>query len=296
MLTFDGDDRIDVANSVSTLGDQVTIAAWVNLDAGQQDNIFLSIGDEFYIILDNSNPSLSMGLHVNGFTTSSLSSTHNIAGEGWNHVAATFNDVTKETYLYLNGELVRSSTFSFSDVDWSTPDSPNITIGSLSDGSSAFTGSLDDVRVYNSELSQTELIAVMGDNGYDSETVGITVDAVNDAPVVTAPGSAYSFTEQGSLNIHGTGFSLADVDDNGGTFTATLSVGEGRILIDAGDSGVTVISGDRFTSGNSTDTVTFSGTKAQLNACFQGQARARSFTTTIKRQSAMCLRRRQQSL
>ena len=165
VLTFDGDDRIDVANSVSTLGDEVTIAAWVNLDAGQQDNIFLSIGDEFYIILDNSNPSLSMGLHVNGFTTSSLSSTHNIAGEGWNHVAATFNDITKETYLYLNGELVRSSTFSFSDVDWSTPDSPNITIGSLSDGSNAFTGSLDDVRVYNSELTQSELIAVMGDNG-----------------------------------------------------------------------------------------------------------------------------------
>ena len=73
VLTFDGNDRIDVANSVSTLGDQVTIAAWVNLDAGQQDNIFLSIGDEFYIILDNSNPSLSMGsARQHGFTTSSL--------------------------------------------------------------------------------------------------------------------------------------------------------------------------------------------------------------------------------
>ena len=93
---------------------------------------------------------------------------------------------------------------------------------------------------------------------------------MNDAPVVTAPGTAYSFSEQGSLNIHGTGFSLADVDDNGGTLTATFSVGEGRVLIDAGDSGVTVISGDRFTSGNSTDTVTFSGTKTQINALLSG--------------------------
>ena len=50
------------------------------------------------------------------------------------------------------------------------------------------------------------LSPMMGDNGYDSETVNITVNAVNDAPVVTAPVSAYSFTEQGSLNIHGTGF------------------------------------------------------------------------------------------
>ena len=82
VMTFDGNDRIDIANSVSSLGDEVTISAWVNLDAGQQDNIFLSIGDEIYIILDNSNPSLSMGLHVNGFTTNSLSSIHNICRGG----------------------------------------------------------------------------------------------------------------------------------------------------------------------------------------------------------------------
>ena len=272
VLTFDGDDRIDVANSVSTLGDQVTIAAWVNLDAGQQDNVFLSIGDEFYIILDNSSPSLSMGLRVSNFTTNSLNADHNIAGEGWNHVAATFNDITKETYLYLSGELVRSSTFSFGDVDWSAPTSPNITIGSLSDGSSAFTGSLDDIRVYNSELSQTDLIAVMGDNGFDSETVNLTVNAVNDAPVVTAPGSVYSFTEQGTLNIHGTGFTLADVDDNGGTLTATFSVGEGRILVDVGDSGASVASGSNLTSGNGTDSVEITGTKAQINALLSGSS------------------------
>jgi protocadherin Fat 4 len=110
-----------------------------------------------------------------------------------------------------------------------------------------------------------------GDGGtsaaYDAT---INVTAVNDTPVVTAPGSAYSFTEQGSLNIHGTGFSVVDVDDNGGTMTATITVGEGRILIDAGDSGVSVTSGAFHTSGNSTDTVTFTGTVAQINALLTG--------------------------
>ncbi len=99
----------------------------------------------------------------------------------------------------------------------------------------------------------------------------VTITPVNDAPVVIAPGSAFNFTEQGSLNIHGAGlFSVADADDNGGTLTATFSVGEGRVLINTGDSGVTVLSGNRFTSGNSTDTVTFSGNKAQLNALLSG--------------------------
>lgn len=214
-MTFDGDDRIDVVSGVSTLGDEVTIAAWVNLDAGQQDNIFLSLGDEIYIILDNSNPSLSMGLHVNGFTTSSLNSTHNIAGEGWHHVAATINDVTKETSLYLNGELVRSSTFAFSDIDWGTAASPNITIGSLSDGSNAFTGSLDDVRVYDSELTQTAIAAVMGDHGYDSESVNITVDPVNDAPTFSTTNSTPTFTENGGAVgiFSGTGIDAIESGD-----------------------------------------------------------------------------------
>ncbi len=266
VLTFDGNDRVDVANSVSTLGDQVTIAAWVNLDAGQQDNIFLSIGDEFYVILDNSNPSLSMGLHVNGFTTNSLSSTHNIAGEGWNHVAATFNDVTKETHLYLNGELVRMSTFAFSDVDWSMADSPNITIGSLSDGSNAFTGSLDDVRVYNSELSESDIVAVMGDNGFDTENVSVTVNAVNDTPGVAGPGSAYNVNERTNLPIEGTGFTVSDIDAASGVATATFEVGEGTITIVEGDSGITI------TGGNGSDTVTFTGTVAEIDALLRGSS------------------------
>ncbi len=265
VLTFDGNDRVDVANSVSTLGDEVTIAAWVNLDAGQQDNIFLSIGDEFYVILDNSNPSLSMGLHVNGFTTSSLSSTHNIAGEGWNHVAATFNDISKETYLYLNGELVRSSTFSFSDVDWSSPDSPNMTIGALSDGSNAFTGSLDDVRVYNSELSQSEIIATMGDNGYDSETVNITVDAVNDNPTnsggiltdVTVTEDILSDVDLSAVNFN-------DVDANGSNLTVTLTTSTGGELTLEADGSLTF-------GGNATAR-TITGTLADLNAYFDDPA------------------------
>ena len=106
-------------------------------------------------------------------------------------------------------------------------------------------------------------------------TVNVDISAVNDAPVVTGPGSAYSFTEQGSLDIHGTGFSVADVDDNGGTMTATLSVGEGRVLIDAGDSGVVLTSGNFNSSGNSTDSVTFTGTKSQINALLSGTSTGR---------------------
>jgi hypothetical protein len=185
VLTFDGDDRVTITNGTAGLGDTVTISAWVNLDAGQQEAVFLSIGDEFYITLDRTNPGASMAVHASNFASNSLSSANNIAGEGWNHVAATFNDLTKELYLYLNGQLIVSTTFSFGDVDWATATSQDIIIGALSDGSNAFVGSLDDVRIFTSELSQSEITAVMGDNGFATESVGITIDAVNDAPVYT---------------------------------------------------------------------------------------------------------------
>lgn len=225
VMTFDGNDRIDIAGGTAGLGDEVTIAAWVNLSAGEQDNVFLSIGDEFYVMLDQSNVSYSMGVHVNGFTTNNLSADNNIAGEGWNHVAATINDITKETKLYLNGVLIRSSTYAFTDIDWGTAASPNITIGALADGSRAFVGSLDDVRVYSAELSALEIVRLMGDHGEATETVALTVNAVNDDPVLTN-GANLSNSEGSSTSPFAGVSTVADADNtdfDGGTLTATLS-------------------------------------------------------------------------
>ena len=115
----------------------------------------------------------------------------------------------------MNGELIRSSTFAFTDIDWGTAASPNITIGALSNGSNAFTGSLDDVRVYNSELTQSEIIATMGDNGFDNQSVAITVNAINDAPVLDNTGllslDSISENETGS-----SGNTIAEIITSGG--------------------------------------------------------------------------------
>ena len=191
VMTFDGDDRIHVTNGTADLAEEVTISAWVNLDAGQQDNVFLSLGDEVYVILDPStNPSYGMGGRIGSFTSYSLDSSDRVAGTGWRHVALTLDDANNQLRVYLDGELTRSSNYSGMDADWITAATQDIVIGGLSDGTQAFVGSIDDVRVYDSALSQSEIINIMGDNGYDSETVAITVNAVNDAPVFNALPSA----------------------------------------------------------------------------------------------------------
>ena len=88
--------------------------------------------------------------------------------------------------LYLNGVLIRSSTNSQVDVDWTM--FTDITIGSRTDGANAFVGSLDDVRIYNSELSGSDINDIMVEEGGLTETVAITVNAVNDTPDVVGPG------------------------------------------------------------------------------------------------------------
>ncbi|MFK8081655.1 MAG: Ig-like domain-containing protein [Granulosicoccus sp.] len=98
-----------------------------------------------------------------------------------------------------------------------------------------------------------------GTSEEDSASQTINVTAVNDTPDVVAPLAAYTVNEQTDLVIHGTGFSVTDTDSAAGSVTATLMVGEGVISVVAGDSGVTV------DSGNGTDSVVVTGTVVEVN-------------------------------
>ena len=100
------------------------------------------------------------------------------------------------------------------------------------------------------------------EEGTNNVTINIT--AMNDAPVVGAPGAPLAATEQTNLSIEGTGFTVADADEAGAGATATLSVTEGTITVVVGDSGVTIDSGD------GTGTVTLSDTIAQLDNLLTG--------------------------
>ena len=126
-----------------------------------------------------------------------------------------------------------------------------------------YTGNTDVVGTAADTLTvTTNDLGNTGSGGaqQDVDNVQIDLTAVNDAPVVNAPGSALSATEQVGLSIEGTGFSVSDVDEAGSGATATLSVGEGAITVVIGDSGVTI------DSGNGSGTVVVSGTIAQINS------------------------------
>jgi Cadherin-like/Bacterial cadherin-like domain len=157
--------------------------------------------------------------------------------------------------------------------------------GKLSDIDNLLTGSgMLSITYFNNSdtpsASTTLTVTVndMGHTGTDpgltgdamseegSNSVTINIAAVNDAPLVTAPGAPLAATEQTNLAIQGAGFTVTEVDEAGGMATATLSVTQGNITVDAGDSGVTMI------SNNGTGTVTFDGTIAQINSLLTGMS------------------------
>ena len=88
----------------------------------------------------------------------------------------------------------------------------------------------------------------------DTDTVAITVNAVNDAPVNTVPG-AQSGNEDTNFAI--AGLAISDVDAGSGTLTTTLSVAHGTLTVaSAGGAGV---------AGSGTGSVTLTGTLDQIN-------------------------------
>ncbi len=145
-----------------------------------------------------------------------------------------------------------------------------ITASGGSAPAASFQTVLNSVRFNNTSDTPSEVarlidVVVRDDQGVSSDSVPgglatatITVQAANDAPVVTAPGAAQNVQEGVGLNLHGAGFTVTDVDAGVGTLTANLSVGEGTVTVGAGTTGVGIVN-------NGTANVTVTGTAAQIN-------------------------------
>lgn len=108
---------------------------------------------------------------------------------------------------------------------------------------------------WNGEVS---IDLVFPDDPTLNKTIDITVAAVNDAPIVSAP-SDLSVTEDVATAV--TGISFADVDAGGGLVTATFSVPTGCLSATSG-AGVTV--------GGGASALTLTGSLSDINGFIAG--------------------------
>ena len=117
----------------------------------------------------------------------------------------------------------------------------------------AYTGNLD----FNG--ADTLTVATSDATATATDTIAITVNPVNDAPINTVPG-AQSVDEDTILPI--AGVLVADIDSS--ALTTTLSVANGILNVTASPGAVV--------TGNGTDSVIIAGTAAQINAALVGLA------------------------
>ncbi|RYZ28018.1 MAG: LamG domain-containing protein, partial [Sphingobacteriales bacterium] len=202
-VTFDGtDDYLDAGN-VLNLNTSFTVSAWVKRNSTNK-TIISKRNSAFttgYDLKINSGGFAEMSWK-NGASTQTITSTVVIPANIWHNVAVTFDGSTAK--LYIDGVLnvtgsklpatANTESFLIAAADGNTP-------------TSFFNGTIDEVRVWNSELTVSQLRYIMNQEIYqhtDSTVNGrilpqsVTLNEVKTIPWSTLqayyPMSTYTYT------------------------------------------------------------------------------------------------------
>lgn len=160
-FTFDGNTFIDVASSSGLdLGENYSISLWANPANLPTWQCLVERGESstnrMGLWLNNS--SITFETSNNGgnwWTTSAI-----ISLDQWQHIVAVHDGSTDTESIYVNGTLVASQPGRTTD----TPNLGNLNIGSSPAYSNdyKFSGNIDDVRIYNKVLTQTDINSLYG--------------------------------------------------------------------------------------------------------------------------------------
>jgi len=155
---FDGtDDRLQVTGSETSSGglldmnttNEVTVAMWINRDGNPDDTVaLLQHSNESYNLnlLGGDTPAFTV--YDGDWHTARAPSV--IRPHEWHHVVGTFNG--SGVTLYVDGNQVDSE-----GADWVESTGQPLRIGANPGNAENFDGQVDDVRVYNRSLSDTEV-------------------------------------------------------------------------------------------------------------------------------------------
>ncbi|MFD2543115.1 LamG-like jellyroll fold domain-containing protein [Lacinutrix gracilariae] len=148
-LFFDG--RNDYVEDVNVLTNgNASIMAWIKSEGANalNTNRIVAGQNNFYLVVNDSNNAVTVMLNGRAVITS----TDLVVDHIWTHIAATTNG--SETILYVNGEA-QGTPLSSGGIN---ADASNFTIGRLANtDANYFHGEIDEVRVFNSSLTETEI-------------------------------------------------------------------------------------------------------------------------------------------
>lgn len=218
------------------------------------------------------------------------------------------DDIRAELTLQNNDPNADLGTIAFNGQ---IPAGVTVIDGDGTDGTLIIEGSQEDINSvlatleytppenFNGSASITLFVDDLGSNGdtpndanitpgdpedslTDTATVNITINAVNDPPVLTTPDPDDFNEVDEDTSVKIPGLSLSDVDADPGELSVTLAVNFGTITL-ADTAGITFQAG----TSNGDATVTFTGTQAALNnalasVCYQGNLNANDVNNGVQ--------------
>lgn len=159
---FDGSNDMVVFDNVNipTGNDTRTFTAWIKPTNLVGDHCIVSSGafamnQQFSLAFLTANPTkLSVWGHTHDVTGTFVFATGN-----WYHVAVTYNSVTGALKTYVNGIIDINTTTTV----YATATTGSLVIGCGTDlATGPFAGNISDVRIFNRELSQGEVMSIKG--------------------------------------------------------------------------------------------------------------------------------------
>ncbi|MCB0686138.1 MAG: S8 family serine peptidase, partial [Saprospiraceae bacterium] len=207
-LDFDGvDDQVLVPhhNSQNLVAADFTFAAWINRSGDPYETILSKGsgggGTNYIFQIQNNKISLYLSDASNAqWTYSSVQ----VPANQWNHVAVSYNAISDAISFYLNGELTNI-------VDDTLDQHNNVDANPLYIGRQGyscncnfFNGQLDDVNIWDRELSIFELKAIMSAPLSGNEDGLILAFDFNEAPACNNSNNAIPILDKGPNGLNGT--------------------------------------------------------------------------------------------
>jgi len=183
-MVFDGSNDHVACGSDASIDDIFTgggtVSFWISpeTDGGQNFGTIIGKGTVSIRVKDDDNEGviLNLGKGFSGDNADFLTSDEVVLENKMNHIAITYNDssVSNTPLFYVNGVLKAIDTGSSTTPTGSasTDASPNLIIGNVSAGGSrSFDGIIDEVSLFDVELTQDEVVELFNSgSSYDSTT------------------------------------------------------------------------------------------------------------------------------
>ncbi|PZU91686.1 MAG: hypothetical protein DI529_00525 [Chryseobacterium sp.] len=208
-LDFDGvNDYVSCGNILPI---SYTKEAWIYVKSLNTQNNIISGSDfdgrhAFWI--PNNSGKLSAGHNGDWF---SVEDSAPLSINTWYHVAVTYDAATTTLKLYKNGELVDTNT----EVD-PVEGGNMVRLGAFSDADNVFTGTMDEVRIWNRALSSAEIANHMNCELPGPETGLIAYYKFNQGIVNENNSSIITLQDSSENNYNGAlnGFALDGTSSN----------------------------------------------------------------------------------